>query len=68
MKIKIDCQEASRMLSAQLDGTLPVAERARVRLHVVLCDACRSVEEQFGFLRAAMKRLGNDEQGPDRDR
>lgn len=67
MKIKLDCQEASRLLSAQLDGSLPVSERARVRLHLVLCDACRSVEEQFGFLRAAMKRLGEAEQPTERD-
>lgn len=61
MKLKLDCKEASRLLSERQDKELPAAEQARLRLHMVLCDACRNVSEQFDFIRRAMRRLSDDE-------
>ena len=57
-KVLPSCQEVSRLLSSGLDETLPVADRARLRLHLVMCQACRNVGEQMQFIRQAMKRLG----------
>ena len=57
MKLQIDCKEMSRLISEGQDQTLPPAERARMRLHFVICDTCRNVDEQFGFLRRAMRQL-----------
>ena len=37
------------------------AERTRLRLHLAVCTACRNVEQQFDFIRRAMKRLGKDD-------
>jgi hypothetical protein len=70
MKIKLDCKEVSRMISDGQDLTLPPAERARMRLHFVVCETCRNVNEQFDFLRRAMRSIdrskggGNDSDGP----
>jgi predicted anti-sigma-YlaC factor YlaD len=64
MNLLPDCQEVSRMLSDGQDKRLPPAERARLRLHLVLCDACRNVEEQFDFLSRAMQRLGQAQELP----
>ncbi len=65
MKIKLDCKEMSRLFSQGLDETLPSAERARMRLHLVICDACRNVDEQMQFLRQAMRELGQRQDPPD---
>jgi predicted anti-sigma-YlaC factor YlaD len=64
MKFRLRCREASELLSRQQDGTLPVADSARLRLHLVMCDACRNVAEQLAFIRRAMRQLSK-EQGPE---
>ena len=60
MKRRLDCREVSRLISAGLDEQLAAPVRARVRLHFVVCEACRNVDEQMQFLRRAMRRLGAD--------
>jgi len=57
MKIELDCKEVSRLISAGQDQDLEPAERARLRLHFVMCSTCRTVDEQMAFLRQAMRRL-----------
>lgn len=57
MTRKLDCKDVSRMISDGQDLTLPAAERARMRLHFVVCATCRNVNEQFDFLRRAMRGL-----------
>jgi predicted anti-sigma-YlaC factor YlaD len=61
VKLLPDCQEVSRLLSDGQDQRLPIQERARVRLHLVMCDTCRNVEGQMAFLRQAMRELGRRE-------
>lgn len=64
MKINLNCQEVSRLLSDGQDLQLPAAERARLRLHLVMCDACRNVDEQMRFLRVAMRGLNGHDPAP----
>lgn len=64
MTLRMDCREASRWLSRLLDEEVPAADRARVRLHLVMCDDCRHVDEQLRFLRAAMRRLACGDEPP----
>jgi hypothetical protein len=61
MKVELNCKDVSRLISAGQDQTLPPSERARMRLHFVICKTCRSVDEQMQFLRRAMRQLGKDE-------
>jgi predicted anti-sigma-YlaC factor YlaD len=61
MKPELDCKEVSRLISNGLDEALPTPERARLRLHFVICETCRNVSEQMQFLRRAMRDLGKDE-------
>lgn len=61
MKVMLDCKEVSRLISDGQDQDLPPAERARMRLHFVMCQTCRDVDEQMGFLRRAMQQLGREE-------
>jgi hypothetical protein len=65
MKIQLDCKEVSRLISNGLDETLPAPERARMRLHFVICQTCRDVNEQMQFLRSAMRRI--DKEDPPRE-
>ena len=60
MKLKLDCKDVSRLISDGQDLTLPAAERARLRLHLVICETCRNVNAQFDFLRRAMRRIDWD--------
>ena len=52
--VMITCQHASRLLSQQQDEPLPLGKRLRLRLHLMICDACTNVSRQFAALRMAM--------------
>ena len=54
---KLTCRDVARVLSNGLDAEMPPAERARLRMHMVICEACRNVEQQFDFLRKLMHRI-----------
>jgi predicted anti-sigma-YlaC factor YlaD len=62
--IHLSCQDVSRLLSDRHDASLPAADRARLRLHLVICQTCRNVSEQMDFLRRAMRRLDPDHADP----
>lgn len=60
MTIELDCKAVARLISDGQDLALAPPERARLRLHFVLCETCRNVDAQVQFLRDAMRRLGTD--------
>ena len=62
MKDELSCQQVARMISDDLDVELPPTERARIRMHFVICAACRNVNEQMAFLRRALRGLGRNDQ------
>jgi anti-sigma factor RsiW len=66
--VRIDCKQASRLLSAELDGRLSITQRAALRLHLTLCDACTNVKAQFEFLRRALRTYGRSKPGDDEPR
>src|SRR5438477_223560 len=47
------CNEMTRLVSLQFDGTVPFPIRLRMRLHFVFCAWCRRYSEQVAFLRRA---------------
>ncbi len=73
MKLSFDCHKVSRLLSDGQDRHLPTSDRARMRLHLVMCQSCRNVDEQMRFLRVALRSLHGpaatrgDDHAPDRD-
>lgn len=52
--IGLTCREASRLLSESLDGELSRRERWSLRLHTLLCKACRRFAHQARMLREVM--------------
>ncbi|MDH4061857.1 MAG: zf-HC2 domain-containing protein [Aquincola sp.] len=67
---KLTCKQVARILSDGLDAQMPPAERTRLRLHMVVCEACRNVEQQFDLLRRLMRKAGPAERDdiPDDER
>jgi hypothetical protein len=60
MKVGLDCKEVSRLISEGLDQDMPAPERARLRYHFVICQTCRTVDEQMKFLRQAVKAMDKE--------
>jgi predicted anti-sigma-YlaC factor YlaD len=58
---ELTCQDASHLLSRGQDEALPAPELTELTGHLSICEACRQVEAQLGFLRRAMRALGQDE-------
>ena len=62
---KLTCKEVARILSDGLDAEMAPAERARLRVHMVICEACRNVEQQFDLLRRLVRKSGPGNDGDD---
>jgi len=62
--LKPTCREVHRLVSEGLDRELSLIERARMRLHLVVCDACTRFNGQMALLRAAMKGFPLDLDAP----
>jgi hypothetical protein len=62
--MKIDCKQASRLMSQGLDRDLGLGQRASLRFHLFLCTACSRVKRQFDFMhRAAGQFPGPEDEG-----
>ena len=55
MKLTLDCRAFAQLLSQSQDHAPPLAIQARMRLHLMTCQACRNVDEQMRFVRKAMQ-------------
>lgn len=60
MNLMHDCEEVSRVLSEAQDRDLSTIEQMGLRVHLVMCESCRHVEEQFRILREAMRKLAGE--------
>jgi hypothetical protein len=60
MTVGLNCKEVSRLISEGLDQAMPAPERARLRYHFVICQTCRTVDEQMQFLRRAVEAMDKD--------
>ena len=59
----LSCKETARLLSQGQDRKLAFGERVALRVHLAICDGCRNVSQQFAFLRLAVARLSQGEDG-----
>jgi hypothetical protein len=60
--IKPTCREVHRLVSEGMDRELSLVERTRMRLHLIVCEACTRFNGQMDLLRRAMR------QGPPGDK
>jgi len=49
----LSCKEVSLLVSQSYDAKLTWRQRLGVRLHLLVCEACRRFERQMQFLRRA---------------
>ena len=52
----MNCRDATRLISRELDGPLPFWRRLLLRVHLFLCGPCRDFVRQALLLREAMRR------------
>jgi predicted anti-sigma-YlaC factor YlaD len=57
MGFKPTCKEVHRLVSERLDRDLSLVERARMRVHFAVCNACRNFNGQMQLIRKAMRRF-----------
>lgn len=54
---KINCKEASRLISQGFDREMTMADRISLRVHLTVCEACTKFRAQLEFLRKAVAAL-----------
>ncbi|HTE15822.1 MAG TPA: zf-HC2 domain-containing protein [Burkholderiales bacterium] len=58
----LSCKETTALVSQGLDRKLSLWERCALRIHLLVCDACRNFVRQSAFIRRAVRRLaGHDD-------
>jgi len=55
----LSCKEVTHLVSAGLDRRLGMMERAKLRLHLLICDGCANFSRQMDFIRKAIQKLSN---------
>jgi hypothetical protein len=55
----LSCKEVTHLLSESQDRKLTVAERARLEMHLLICDGCSNFRKQMSFLRTACRQYVN---------
>ena len=61
---KPTCREVQQLVSEGLDRQLSLIERARMRLHLVVCESCTNFNGQMSLLREAMRRRDKNRPPP----
>jgi predicted anti-sigma-YlaC factor YlaD len=61
MRLLFNCKQAHQMVSEGLDRHLNFSEKARLKLHLSICDSCTNFNGQMQLLRKAMRRYPADE-------
>ena len=54
------CKEVHRLVIEGQDRKLSFVERISVRVHLMMCNACRRFEAQMEFMRQALRRFPGD--------
>jgi predicted anti-sigma-YlaC factor YlaD len=63
----LSCKDTSELVSRSLDEELSWRERLAVRLHLLVCGACRHFTGQMAFLRRAARRYPGGVDGRDQE-
>ncbi|MBM4220683.1 MAG: zf-HC2 domain-containing protein [Gammaproteobacteria bacterium] len=61
----LSCKDTSELVSRSLDEELSWRQRIAVRLHLLICGACRRFVAQMGFIRRAARRYPGGAGGRD---
>jgi predicted anti-sigma-YlaC factor YlaD len=54
--LNLNCREAGRLVSEGMDRELALMERIGLRIHLVICSACRAWRRQLTLIRTAIRK------------
>jgi hypothetical protein len=54
------CKDIALLLTQSLDETLPFRKRMAVRIHLFICQECKTLRKHLFFLKEAASKLGLD--------
>ena len=57
----LSCREVTRLVSDAQERPLGLQDRMSMRMHLLMCSACRNFEDQMTTVRAAMRKLAKSE-------
>jgi anti-sigma factor RsiW len=60
----MDCNELVELVTAYLDGSLDLEDRARFDLHLLECDGCENYLQQFRSTVATVGKIAVEELDP----
>ena len=63
--IALTCQELAELVTDYLEGTLPLGQRLRFRLHIAGCRDCTLYVEQMRTTIAVTGRIGAEDIAPE---
>lgn len=61
----LTCKETTEMISKEADDGLNLRESLDMRLHILMCSACRNYRGNVQFLRCACRSAATPDQSPD---
>lgn len=59
--LKMTCKDTSPLISENMDHSLPLFDRWRVKLHLAMCEFCRYYQEQLEVLRKLSRYMGQSD-------
>ena len=57
------CREAARLITASYQRPLRWREQMSLRMHLAICDACRTFRKQMSLLTEAVRRFALQDEG-----
>ena len=51
------CRQAAELASRAMEEPLPALDRARLRMHQMMCSGCRNFSRQMSFLRRISRKI-----------
>ena len=59
--LKMTCKDTSPLISENMDHSLPLLDRWRVKLHLAMCEFCRYYQKQLEVLRKLSRYMGQSD-------
>lgn len=53
----LPCKDATQLISRSMDTSLPIVQRIRLRLHLLICEWCARYERQLLLIRETLRHL-----------
>jgi len=63
MKLMLNCQETSSLITKETEGTISFGEGLQLKMHVMMCKFCRLFRKQSRFISDSTKHLSDQTDG-----